>query len=101
MAGRIADRSQYQFTPAISRSVDRATQAEVDHDWNGLLEGGGTPVPCGWLTDRFGISWQIVPSVLVTSLRDKDAARANRVMLAMMKTVKLDVAGLQAAYDGA
>ena len=89
---------QYQFTPAISLVVNCETQAEVDHQWNKLLE-GGQAVQCGWLTDRFGISWQIVPTLLPKLLMDKDSAKANRVMAAMMQMVKLDIAGLQQAAD--
>jgi len=88
----------YQFTPAISLVVNCETQAEVDHHWNKLLE-GGQAVQCGWLTDRFGISWQIVPTLLPKLLMDKDSAKANRVMAAMMQMVKLDIAGLQQAAD--
>jgi two-component system sensor histidine kinase QseC len=89
---------EYQFTPAISLVVNCETQAEVDHYWNKLLE-GGKPVQCGWLTDKFGISWQIVPTLLPRLLMDKDKAKANRVMAAMMQMVKLDIAALQQAAD--
>lgn len=92
---------QYKFTPAISLSVDCDSQAEVDRYWNALLADGGQPVQCGWLTDRFGVSWQIVPSALGRYLRDDDAAKADRVMAAMMQMVKLDIAALEKAYDGA
>ncbi len=87
---------QYQFTPAISLVVNCETQAEVDHHWNKLLE-GGKAVQCGWLTDRFGISWQIVPTMLPKLLTGKDTAKANRVVAAMMNMVKLDIAALQQA----
>jgi predicted 3-demethylubiquinone-9 3-methyltransferase (glyoxalase superfamily) len=80
-------------------SVDCADQAEVDRLWDGLLQ-GGSAVQCGWLRDRYGMSWQIVPSVLPRFLADPDPARAKRVMEAMMKMVKLDIATLQKAYDG-
>jgi two-component system sensor histidine kinase QseC len=89
---------QFTFTPAISMFVKCETQAEVDTLWDKLLAGGGTPVQCGWLTDRYGISWQIVPTVLGMMLRDSDPAKANRVMQAMMQMVKLDVKALEAAY---
>ncbi len=90
----------YQFTPAISLVVKCETQAEVDHYWNGLLE-GGKPNQCGWLTDRFGVSWQIVPTVLPRLLKSTDATKVNRVMSAMMKMIKLDIAVLQQAADAA
>jgi len=89
---------QYQFTPAISLVVNCETQAEVDHYWGKLLD-GGKAVQCGWLTDRFGISWQVVPTMLPKLLMDKDTAKANRVMAAMMQMVKLDIAALQQAAD--
>ena len=89
---------QYQFTPAISLVVNCETQAEVDHYWNGLLEGGQAS-QCGWLADRFGVSWQIVPTMLPRLLKDTDAAKVNRVMSAMMKMIKLDIAVLQQAAD--
>ncbi len=88
----------YQFTPAISLVVMCETQAEVDRYWNALLD-GGRPQQCGWLTDKFGVTWQIVPTVLGQLLKDKDAAKASRVMQAMMKMVKLDIAGLQRAAE--
>jgi predicted 3-demethylubiquinone-9 3-methyltransferase (glyoxalase superfamily) len=91
---------QYSFTPAISLSVDCATQAEVDELWQKLLADGGKEMACGWLTDRFGVSWQIVPSILPKMLRDPDPTKAGRVMEAMMNMIKLDFAGLQRAYDG-
>jgi predicted 3-demethylubiquinone-9 3-methyltransferase (glyoxalase superfamily) len=89
----------YKFTPAVSFSVLCETQAEIDRLWNALLE-GGAPSQCGWLTDKFGLSWQIVPKILLEYLQDKDRAKANRVMQAMLKMVKLDIAELQRAYEG-
>lgn len=89
---------QFPFTEAISLSVDCADQAEVDVLWSHLSE-GGSEGQCGWLKDKFGLSWQIVPRALVTMLRDPDAARATRVMQAMMTMSKIDVARLQQAYD--
>lgn len=74
------------------------TQPEVDELWEKLSEGGEAQ-RCGWLRDKFGLSWQIVPSVLGKLLQDKDAEKAKRVMLAMMQMGKLDIAGLQGAYD--
>jgi predicted 3-demethylubiquinone-9 3-methyltransferase (glyoxalase superfamily) len=91
---------QFKFSPAVSMFVKCESQAEVDTLWDKLLEGGGAPQQCGWLTDRFGVSWQIVPTVLGTMLKDKDPAKAKRVMEAMMQMVKLDVKVLEAAYVG-
>jgi predicted 3-demethylubiquinone-9 3-methyltransferase (glyoxalase superfamily) len=88
----------FKFTPAISLFVNCETQEEVDTLWDKLIAGGGAPQQCGWLTDKFGVSWQIVPRALGEMLSDKDTKRAARVMAAMMKMVKLDVAGLKAAY---
>jgi predicted 3-demethylubiquinone-9 3-methyltransferase (glyoxalase superfamily) len=90
----------FQFTPAISFVVDCHSQEEVDTYWDRLLEGGGRPDQCGWLVDRFGVSWQIVPSVLNELLRDPDGEKANRVMQAMLQMVKLDIAELQRASEG-
>ncbi|MEJ8848269.1 VOC family protein [Variovorax rhizosphaerae] len=88
----------YKFTPAISLFVSCETQNEVDHYWHRLLE-GGKPSQCGWLDDKFGVSWQIVPKALGQMLEDKDPRKANAVMTAMLKMVKLDVAALKSAYD--
>src|SRR5579863_7541500 len=89
----------FKFTPAISFFVNCETQAEVDDFWAKLSEGGQI-MQCGWLTDRFGVSWQIVPIALMQMLRDEDAAKSKRVMAAMMKMVKLDIAELTRAYEG-
>jgi len=89
---------QYHFTEAISLSVDCADQAEVDELWARLSE-GGTEGQCAWLKDKFGVSWQIVPRVLVTMLTDPDPDKAARVMQAMMKMQKIDIARLQQAYN--
>jgi predicted 3-demethylubiquinone-9 3-methyltransferase (glyoxalase superfamily) len=88
---------QYTFTPAISFFVSCETQDEIDAYW-GKLVAGGKPVQCGWLTDKYGVSWQIVPRVLGEMLQDKDPERSNRVMKAMFGMVKLDIAGLERAY---
>lgn len=88
----------FKFSPAISFFVKCESQAEPDGYWNKLLEGGSAQ-QCGWLTDQFGLSWQIVPAMLGTLLKDKDAAKASRVMQAMMRMVKLDIATLQQAAD--
>ena len=90
---------QYSFTPAISLFVHCESQEEVDGYWAKLLDGGAT-MQCGWLRDKFGVSWQIVPDALPQMLRDPDAAKASRVMQAMMKMVKLDIALLEQAYRG-
>jgi predicted 3-demethylubiquinone-9 3-methyltransferase (glyoxalase superfamily) len=88
---------EHPFTPAISFVVSCADQEEVDFYWERLLEGGGTPVACGWLTDRFGVSWQVVPKRLSELMADPDPERARRVTQAMLKMVKLEVAELEAA----
>jgi predicted 3-demethylubiquinone-9 3-methyltransferase (glyoxalase superfamily) len=86
----------YTFTPAVSFVVNCETQAEVDHHWDKLVD-GGKPIQCGWLVDKFGLSWQIVPTVLPKLLTDKDPAKAKRVMAAMMKMIKLDIPKLEEA----
>jgi predicted 3-demethylubiquinone-9 3-methyltransferase (glyoxalase superfamily) len=88
----------FKFTEAISLSVDCKTQQEVDELWE-KLSAGGQPGQCGWLKDRFGLSWQIVPSALVEMLQDKDAEKSNRVMQAMMQMRKIDIARLRQAYE--
>ena len=90
----------FQFTPAISMYVNCTSQEEVDHYWSRLGE-GGSHQPCGWLKDRFELSWQIIPTELSRMLQDQDRARAGRVMQAMMAMTRIDIAALQAAYDGA
>ncbi|HZX66247.1 MAG TPA: VOC family protein [Myxococcales bacterium] len=88
----------HEFNDAISMTVLCDDQAELDRYWNALLEGGGKPQACGWLIDRFGLRWQIVPSALEKMMRDKDPARAKRASDAMLKMVKLDIAALEKAY---
>jgi len=88
----------FKFSPAISFIVHCGTQEEVDDFWARLLE-GGAPQQCGWLTDKFGVSWQIVPTILPEMLQDKDAEKAKRVMQAMLKMVKLDIKLLKQAYE--
>lgn len=91
----------FKFTPAMSILVNCDTQAQVDHLWNRLREGGEPAAEqCGWLQDRFGVSWQIVPRVLGEMMADPDKARSGRVTEAMMKMKKLDIAGLERAYAG-
>lgn len=89
----------YTLTPAVSFFVDCETQHEVDELWNKLLE-GGEPLRCGWITDKFGLTWQIIPKLLGEMLQDDDDEKSQRVMQAMLQMVKIDVAGLQRAYDG-
>jgi len=88
----------FTFTPAISFFVNCETQQEIDELWEKLSEGGETQ-QCGWLKDRFGVTWQIVPTVLGDLLRDQDRKKANRVMKAMLQMVKLDIAALQWAAE--
>jgi len=90
---------QYKFTPAISLFVNCETQPEVDDLWN-KLQAGGRPDQCGWLQDKYGLSWQIIPTALGRMLQDKDPKKAKRVMDAMLQMKKIDIAGLQRAYDG-
>ena len=90
----------FSFTPAISFFVKCETQQEVD-DFAAKLSEGGEIQPCGWLKDPFGLSWQIVPTVLPKLLQDPDPEKSKRVMQAMMQMKKLDIAALQKAYDGA
>jgi predicted 3-demethylubiquinone-9 3-methyltransferase (glyoxalase superfamily) len=89
----------FKFTEAISLLVSCTTQDEVDDLWSKFLAGGGTPGQCGWLKDKFGLSWQIVPTVLGELMTDKDPVKSKRVMEAMLKMSKLDIAALQAAYN--
>lgn len=88
----------FTFSPAISFFVDCETQDEVDELWEKLSE-GGEKGQCGWLTDKFGVSWQIVPSILGKLLNDEDETKSQRVMTAMLKMKKLDIQGLKAAYE--
>jgi predicted 3-demethylubiquinone-9 3-methyltransferase (glyoxalase superfamily) len=88
------------YTHAVSFKIDCADQAEVDRLWDALLSGGGEANRCGWLKDRYGLSWQIVPSALPKYLGGPDRAGAARAMQAMLKMVKLDVEGLRRAYEG-
>jgi predicted 3-demethylubiquinone-9 3-methyltransferase (glyoxalase superfamily) len=90
---------EHKFNPAISFVVNCATQEEVDFYWDRLVD-AGSPVQCGWLVDRFGVSWQIVPEQLSKLMASPDIDAANRVTQAMMKMVKLDIAQLEAAAQG-
>lgn len=91
---------QFPFTEAISLLVSCEDQAEVDELWTKLTSGGGEPVQCGWLKDKYGLCWQIVPAAFETMIQDKDPAKVKRVMDALMQMTKLDIARLQQAYDG-
>jgi predicted 3-demethylubiquinone-9 3-methyltransferase (glyoxalase superfamily) len=90
----------FRFSQGISLFVDCEDQEEVDDLW-GKLTDGGEPGPCGWLTDRFGVSWQIIPRALGELLADEDREKAGRVMQAMLKMSKIEIEGLQRAYGGA
>jgi predicted 3-demethylubiquinone-9 3-methyltransferase (glyoxalase superfamily) len=89
---------QFTFTPAISFFVNCETQQEVDELWD-KLSAGGRKDRCGWLQDRFGVSWQVIPSILGKLLQDNDTEKANRVMKAMLQMDKIDIKRLQQAYD--
>ena len=90
----------FQFNEAISFSIDCEDQAEVDRYWDALIADGGEPSVCGWLKDRFGVSWQVVPKVLPEYLQSDDPEAAKRALEAMLKMTKLDVAKLREAYEG-
>jgi predicted 3-demethylubiquinone-9 3-methyltransferase (glyoxalase superfamily) len=89
----------HPLTDAISLTINCNSQEEVDHYWNKLLQGGGQEIVCGWLKDRFGLYWQVTPTMLPQLISDPDNAKAGRVMQAMMKMIKLDIATLKAAAD--
>jgi predicted 3-demethylubiquinone-9 3-methyltransferase (glyoxalase superfamily) len=89
----------FKFNEAVSFVVSCKTQTEVDYYWN-KLSAGGKEVQCGWLKDKFGLSWQIVPTILGELMSDKDPVKSQRVMEAMLKMVKLDINKLKAAYAG-
>lgn len=89
----------HEFNDAISMVVLCDDQAELDRYWNALLAGGGQPQACGWLIDRFGLRWQIVPAALDAMMRDENPARSKRVTDAMLTMVKLDIAALEQAYQ--
>jgi predicted 3-demethylubiquinone-9 3-methyltransferase (glyoxalase superfamily) len=91
--------SHFKFTDAISLQIDCKSQQEVDEYWEKLSAGGGEKGPCGWLKDKFGVSWQVVPTVLGELLSDPDREKSDRVMQAMMKMSKIDIAALKKAYE--
>jgi predicted 3-demethylubiquinone-9 3-methyltransferase (glyoxalase superfamily) len=91
---------EFRFSEAISFSIDCEDQDEVDRLWEALTADGGEPGPCGWLKDRFGLSWQIVPRELGQMLGDPDRERAGRAMEAMLKMTKIDIAAARRAFDG-
>ena len=91
---------QFPFTEAVSFMIHCKDQAEVDRLWDAIVEGGGQPVQCGWIKDRFGLSWQICPEEMLTMLDSDDRAAARRAFEAMMTMVKLDLPTLRRAYEG-
>jgi predicted 3-demethylubiquinone-9 3-methyltransferase (glyoxalase superfamily) len=91
---------QYTFSEAVSFSVECDTQEEVDYFWSRLTSDGGEPGPCGWLRDKFGLAWQVVPNALPELLSSDDREGAGRAMAAMMQMSKIDIAELRRAYEG-
>ena len=91
---------QFKFNEAVSFFIRCETQSEIDYFWQHLTADGGVESQCGWLKDKFGLSWQVVPSLLGEYLGSPDRARAQRVMQAMLKMTKLDIAALEVAYEG-
>jgi len=91
---------QFKFDEAISFQVSCATQKEIDYFWSELTAGGGQEGPCGWLKDRYGLSWQVVPTPLIDMMLDKDASKVARVTNALLKMKKFDLKALERAYDG-
>jgi len=89
---------EFKFNPAISFFVNCGPQEEVDYFWEQLTANGGEPGRCGWLTDKFGVSWQIVPEILNRLMSDPDRVKAQNVIQAMMQMTKIDIAGLQEAH---
>lgn len=93
--------SNYSFTPAVSFMINCDAQKEIDTYWNKILEGGGTEMMCGWITDKFGVTWQIVPKMLGEVMSKGDPEERDAVMKAFMTMKKFDIAALEAARDGA
>lgn len=92
--------SDFKFNPAVSFQIHTEDQTETDRIWDALLANGGTPMACSWITDRWGLAWQIVPRRLTELMQDPDPARAKRAMESMMTMVKIDVAALERAVAG-
>jgi predicted 3-demethylubiquinone-9 3-methyltransferase (glyoxalase superfamily) len=92
---------QFKFTEAISLTIECKTQEEVDRYWSKLLAGGGQESACGWLKDKYGLSWQVTPTILIDLLADRDRKKVDRVMAAMMKMVKIDIATIKRAAEAA
>ena len=90
----------FKLNEAFSLFVGVETQQEIDEYWDKLIAGGGSPSQCGWLKDKFGVSWQIIPNALTRMLGDKDPAKAGRAMHAMLQMEKIDLKKLQQAYEG-
>ncbi|HEY3781291.1 MAG TPA: VOC family protein [Fimbriimonadaceae bacterium] len=90
---------EFQFNKAVSFMIHCETQSEIDYYWEKLTE-GGEEVQCGWLTDKYGLSWQVAPNILLQHLNDPDREKSDRVMKAMMGMVKIDIAGIEKAYAG-
>jgi predicted 3-demethylubiquinone-9 3-methyltransferase (glyoxalase superfamily) len=91
---------QFKFNESVSFAVNCETQEEVDYFWEKLTADGGEESQCGWLKDKFGLSWQVTPTVLIDMLHDKDSAKAERAMKAMLQMQKIDIDKLKAAYEG-
>lgn len=92
---------QFKFTEAVSFTINCENQEEVDKFWSKLTEGGGQESQCGWLKDKYGLSWQVTPTILMEMQKDKNPAKAKAVMEAMLKMKKIDIPTLQKAYDAA
>ncbi|KAI1917067.1 hypothetical protein LOZ61_000584 [Ophidiomyces ophidiicola] len=90
----------YKLSPALSLFISCDDQAEIDYFWENLLKDGGRELQCGWLTDRFGVSWQVVPKVLMEMIANEDKKKAERARNAMLKSQKFEIAALQAAFEG-
>ncbi|WP_405019820.1 VOC family protein [Kitasatospora sp. NBC_00070] len=91
---------EFRFTEAVSFQIPCADQAEIDHYWSRLTEDGGHGVACGWLKDRYGVSWQVVPTALIDMVADPDPEKARRTTEVMLTMVKIDLAALERAYAG-
>ncbi len=91
---------QFKFSEAVSLAIEVESQAEIDRLWSGLTAGGGQEGVCGWLKDRYGLSWQVVPSALIRAVGGPDQAKADRVMAAVMDMKKIDLGKIEAAARG-